>query len=351
MKLSTKSMIILITFAFFILALVACNSDWSTEPNDKLFLSNALGGESIWSFETEEEITSTPTLDGNNRVYIRTTNSIIALDAKNGTTIWKTESPSNTPLNTAPLVSGNIVFGPEKESRMAAFDSDTGDLLWRTSPIDSGLTQPSALEIQSIVVGNNMIYVARFNSGLTAYRAIDGQMIWEQEYSSRSNPHLAIDQKALYLGMGPSIKAFDNATGDPLWEKTLDAYIGPMLIIDDFLYTLDERHSNLFAIDVDTQELLWTKSFPETENYEFDCLSEVDDSLLIAGRELTAVNKTDGQVLWSTDELGRLECPAIAKNKIFIRNSNDTLYVIDLNTGKEIGRVRVVRNTTFKTST
>jgi outer membrane protein assembly factor BamB len=302
----------------------------------------------VWVFETTENITSTPSTDQNGQVYIRALNSITALNVLSGQVLWKAVSPSNTPLNISPQVSGNYLIVPEKGSRIAVFDTHTGKLQWRTPEIDPIFTHPSAVEIEAISVSNQMAYVARFNWKLTAYRLTDGKIVWEQDTFGRTNPYVMSDQKTVYLGMGSMLKAFDSLSGVLSWQKEFDAYIGPMLRSDNMLYILDEMHSSLYAIDLNTEDILWNTSYPEAEEFEFNCLSEDGDKLLIAGQELIAVTKSSGQIVWATSKLGRLECPAMLNNEIYIRNITNLLYILDSVTGKELGMIEVSLNSRLK---
>jgi outer membrane protein assembly factor BamB len=302
----------------------------------------------VWVFETTDSITSTPAADNDGRVYVRTSNSITALDVLTGKVLWTASSPSNVPLNIQPQVFGDYLIVPEKGSRLAVLDPHTGKLQWRTSVINPEFTHPGAIEIEDISFSQDIVYVARFNWPLTAYRLTDGQIVWQQDAFGRNNPYIASDQKAVYLGMGSMLKAFESESGILLWQKELEAYIGPMLLVDNTLYVLDEMHSSLIAINLSNQEILWNNSYPEAEPFEFSCLSEFGDKLLIAAQKLIAVARSDGQVIWSTNNVGRLECPTVVDNKIFVRNTKDALYTFELVTGNEVGKMRVSQNTSLK---
>ncbi len=348
MRYRTKSVIPIIVLIFAFSVIVIYQYIPERENSDPAIQSNRFDPDPVWSFETKEIITSTALIDETGKAYIRTADSIIALDLINGKLLWQVASPSNTPLNITPHIGNGVVVVPEKQSRVAAFNSETGELLWRTALIDLELTHPSAVEIESISIEDDMVYAVRFNWTLTAYQLASGQIVWEQEVFGRSNPYVVSDQKSVYLGMGSSLKAFDRKSGILLWQKELDAYIGPMLDVQGILYIVDEEHSSLYAIDVDDQEILWSNHYPELEEFEFGCLSDVEDKLLIASQSLSLVSKANGQMLWSTNTLGRLECPTVLNNEVFVRNTRDILYSFDLSTGKEDGRLTVVPNLSTK---
>ena len=301
-----------------------------------------------WTLETKETITSSPAVDYKDHVYIRTAVSVIALDIQNGNKLWEVISPSNLPLSLEPQVFEDFLIVPEEGSRLAVFNAVTGQLLWRSSTIEPEFTHPDAIEIESIAVADGVLLIARFNWTLTAYRLTDGRILWEEEIFGRSNPYLVSDQTTVYLGMGSMIQAFDHQNGDLLWQEELNGYIGPMLRIDNILYVLDEMHSSLYAIDLSTQQMLWNNIPIEAEEFSFECISTAGDKLLVAAQELIVVSTSSGQTIWSTKNLGRLECPTVLNNEIFVRNTQDTLYTFDLSTGEETSRLRVSTNTSLK---
>jgi outer membrane protein assembly factor BamB len=75
---------------------------------------------------------------------------------------------------------------------------------------------------------------------------------------------------------------------------------------------------------------------------------EGENNLLIAANKLMMVSKADGKKIWSTDDLGFLECPIVIGDEIYIRNTDTTLYLIDKRTGLEMGSLLIQMNTLNK---
>lgn len=300
----------------------------------------------IWKFETTDPITSTPTVDGK-RIFIRTVNSVYALDSSTGSKLWQVESPNNSPLSLAPITDGDYLIVPEADSRIAVFLANDGQLVWRTAVIDPAFTHPSAIDIEAIAVGDNIIYVARFDSALTAYSLVSGEVLWEYDLSGRSNPYLTIDDKAVYLGVGQKLTALDLVNGNPLWEYEVEGYIGPMAIDENMLFVLDEEHSNILAIDTNSHLLKWENKL-EAENFEFNCVQVHSDKIYISSQRLIALSKDNGQSIWQSKNTGRLECPVIFNESIYVRNNKSSLFVFNSNSGEEIGSLSVSPNSSMK---
>jgi outer membrane protein assembly factor BamB len=300
----------------------------------------------VWKFKTSDPITSTPTVDGK-RIFIRTINSVYALDSSTGLQLWQLKSLINSPLSLAPIAYGNYLIVPEADSRIAVFSADKGQLIWRTPVIDPVLTHPAAIDIEAIVAQNNNIYVARFGWALTAYRLESGEVLWEHDLAGRSNPNLAIDDKAIYLGVGPKLKALDLVNGNLLWEYEVGGYIGPMTIDENILFVLDEEYSNVLAIDVNNHLLKWEDKLA-ANNFAFNCIQVQSDKVYVSSQSLIVLSKYSGQLMWQSKKTGPLECPVMNNDNIYVRNTNTSLFVFKGKLGEEIGKLRVSPNSTMK---
>ncbi len=300
----------------------------------------------LWKFTTADSITSTPTIS-KDLIFVRTMNSIYALNPKSGTQIWKTESPSRSPLSLSLISYDDLLIAPEKNSRIAVFTINQGKLKWRTPLIDPLYTHPDAIDIEAVTVWNNILYVARFNWNLTAYDLQSGQILWVYDASGRSNPYLASDENAIYVGLDSKIVALDLKNGKPLWEYDVNGYIGPITIDENILFVLDEENSNILAIDINNQSLKWKKQLP-VEEFEFNCILIQSENIYISTQKLIAISKKDGRLIWESKYTGRLECPIIFGEKIFVRNTTTNLFVFDKSSGKELSKYHVMINSTAK---
>jgi outer membrane protein assembly factor BamB len=121
-----------------------------------------------------------------------------------------------------------------------------------------------------------------------------------------------------------------------------------MLPREDTLYIIDQEWPSLLAVDLSSKEMKWTMSLEGMPDYGIECLSMFDDALFIAGTRLSKLSSTDGQLLWQTHVLGRLECPDVLASTVYIRNTDTTLFGFDLVSGKQLGTLRVEANTSMK---
>jgi outer membrane protein assembly factor BamB len=299
-----------------------------------------------WIFLGDSVVTSTPVTDGNN-IFIRTNNSIYALDGRTGEILWKTNSRAtgssgeSTPT-ISPQIEDSYLIVPETGSRISVFSSESGKLIWSSYP------EYAHTHIESIAINNKTIYVARWNWRLTSYGLETGDIIWEKDISGRSNPYVVANENAVYLGQEHLLQSLEAESGISQWELDFGGYSGPLAINDGVLYITDEETSSVLAIDTNTQAVLWERSYPQIEAFELNCLVLSGDVLYLAAQQLIAISKVDGYSLWISSNTGRLECPNVSSDSIYVRNTEQTLYKLDVSSGNKTGQLSVQLNTPMK---
>lgn len=307
--------------------------------------SGILTAAPVWTYRTGEAITSTPG-QGLGSVYVRTERSVIALGANSGTERWHAESFSETPLSLPPSIVDGVVIVPESGSRIAAFDPETGRLLWRTGVTTvSGLYSP---RIDALGSAGGLVIVGRHDLSLTAYSAASGHVVWQHSFSNRATQYLASDGEVVYLAMADVLSAYDALSGAVLWEHQFDGYIGPVAMNGTVLYLMDQTAPSLVALDTESQQVLWEAPFQEIRPFEVSCLVEATGRILIAERKVIAVSASDGKVEWSSIQTGPLECPVTLGRNLYVRNHESTLYAFDMTSGVQTGSLPVESNTPMK---
>ena len=269
-------------------------------------------GESLW------EITRVPqysdampisVVDG--VLYVHTPNGTYpwaALDADTGEEIRASEFVTLR----VPGVGADGVHYTGYEGGLSAQDVATGEILWElTTNRDSDLVVP-----HSVVDG--VLYVAD-DRYVYALDAASGEALWFYEIVARHiegvGLPIAVADGVVHLGgcfevdvsrIGQrgtgtdcGLLALDAATGESLWEISLDAtYRGavPHSVVDGVLYV--RNVNGLHALDAATGESLW-RFGGERTNFE-----AIADGVVYAGDRvgLNALDAATGEVLWHFSE-------------------------------------------------
>jgi len=258
---------------------------------------------------------------------------------------WLTSSSTKRDLTHSPVVVGSLVIVVEDGSTLAAYSTESGNLIWKTPVLET--VETSTDPIRSIAFNSQYLYVARYTWNLMAHDLKTGKIIWEYDLPGRSTSYVVTNERYVFFAAGDTVSILDANTGLDVWTYDESGYFGPILLSGNTLYITDERHAALISLDIDSHQIHWIRDLP-ISTYEFSCMLEVGDNLLIAAQKLVMVSKQDGSILWATDNLGYLECPVLLKNEIYIRNNQTDLYLFDKESGHEKGELQVRTNTVMK---
>ena len=101
----------------------------------KLYALDTSDGNQRWAFETQGAITSTPLVDENNVYFGSFGRRFYAVDIASGDEVWRfpaDDSDENKPKNwfwAAPLASNGTIYAPNMDGKVYALDAETGALI------------------------------------------------------------------------------------------------------------------------------------------------------------------------------------------------------------------------------
>jgi outer membrane protein assembly factor BamB len=298
----------------------------------------------VWVFEAPEQVVATPATDGG-RVFIRTKESICAISAAQGDLFWCSPSPSDRALAISPVVWEHILIVAEEGSSLAAFDVETGQVLWRREATGEIESDPRLNPIHTLAAGKFLVYVARRDRELIAYNPRTGKIAWTEIIPDATNLYLDSDSQLLCISVGHYIRAFDPQSGGSLWIKTFENQTGPISIDRESLYfSLSFAQYVLQSLDVDTLKVNWGFASHKMAEDQLYSLVTYDDGLYVSGKRLFKMARGSGDIQWISEAYGRLRRPVVLGNRVFVRDNFRTLYALDRDTGRETGRLTVQAN-------
>lgn len=347
-KAKNKILLAIISFLFCSLALAEIYiftkeyfKLWPSEP----VAQGGFPSTPKWIFYADRNIISSPAAK-DQIVFVKTSTTLYALDVVENKVKWQVSSSTKRDLTYSPVVVGSLVIVVEDGSILAAYSTESGNLIWKTPALQ--IIETGTDPIRSIAFNNQYLYVARHDWDLTAYDLKTGKVIWKHGVPGRSGLYVVANEKSVFLAAGEDTASIlDANSGLDVWNYNESGYFGPILLSGNTLYITDERHAELISLDIDSHQIHWIRDLP-LSTYGFSCMLEVGDNLLIAAQKLVMVSKEDGSILWATDNLGYLECPVLLKNKVYIRNRQTELYLFDKGSGQEMGRLQVRTNTVMQ---
>jgi len=220
-----------------------------------LFLPGAQGidaldlssGDRMWRFsESDQYFTETPAvLDGT--VYCVTADSrLYALDTESSVKQWQFESGKNM---SAPTVVGDSVFVGIAES-LIAMNAEDGTERWST-PVSGNSVYPPA-------VADDAVYVTdQYGPTLKSVNIEDGTERWSVDLGGGSAP--AVGDGTVYVGGAGGPRAVDISSGSVKWHNGSIDHTSryPPAVTDG---TVIVKGGNLAALDAASGEQLWKRS-------------------------------------------------------------------------------------------
>lgn len=183
-----------------------------------------------------------PQPEGLRRGEFAATESVIALDAATGETVWE-HSYAAPPLNfrfgagphSTPLVVGNRLFTAGTNKQIHALDKHTGELLWSHDLVAEYGAPPTLIRpavtagyaCSPLAYGDTVIVTAGGDGqSVMAFRQDDGSLVWKSgDFLIAPSSPILIDlegQTQLVVVGGQTVNGLDPDSGRILWSHPHD---------------------------------------------------------------------------------------------------------------------------------
>jgi len=177
-------------------------------------MMNKTSGEMIRRVEVNGDMHAALALSNDQtRLYGATameSNNVYAFDVITGDILWQSTIPGLIYSLSPAVDSGDRVFWPSFDGKLAAFDGFTGDKLWE---IDIGFTSRSSVSLGH----DGIVYVAGFGSELIAVDPENGQINWRAALDSFSEG-VTVGENALVIGDYNGYLTKLETDGSILWQ-------------------------------------------------------------------------------------------------------------------------------------
>lgn len=288
-----------------------------------------------WIFESSDRLAA-DLVAGDRAVYIRTPSEVTVLNLADGSIQQTIETRSRMIGILSPWTYDSFLIVPEGGGTLAVFSASSGELLWRHSP------EYDFADIDAITASNGVLVVSRYSEYITAYDLATGDIQWQVDIPDRNYVHVAAENGIVYTGLEGNLIAYDITSGDQLWTKHLDVYIGRMLLENNTIYAVvgTVGSTTIVAVDKNTQSVKWQHPF-YTSAYTRDTYLTSDNGVIYAASDtLMAIAGDSGRILWLTDFIGNLYQPMVLGDNIFVGGGR-RLYAFDKRTGQQVGMLPI----------
>lgn len=317
-----------------------------------------------WSYRTPGTIlTGSPVIVGG-VAYVGTrdendlrNNAIHAVDLRTGERLWQAKTADS--VHGTPAVADGLVFAPNLNGTLQAFDARTGKLRWQRVPEQPAPpTRLRSYSYYSPAVFEGKVfwpYQTRHGKAsrglLAAFDTKTGTTVWESPMSgaTMSDGTPAIADGKVYVGneTADRVIAYDVNTGQQQWvganvlggwQDGAPVAAGGRVFIGS--------NKRVVARDAATGANLWTYSSPDPsyipQNATPSAPAVVGETLYMGfpdGR-VTALNAATGAVVWSVLLPGKpylggvLSAPAVSGDTVYLGSNNGKVYGLNRANGE-----------------
>ena len=214
---------------------------YQNNSNAQILALNAKNGNTIWSKSANDKIAwSSPiiaSLGGKSALVVMGNPAIAAYNLGNGSELWRVECMSGE-VGSSPAAADGVVYGASEYAKCIAIDGATGETMWEASDY--------LPECSSLAATKDLVFCATSYGMVCAYDAKTGEVKKEHDLTTPfySSPVVVDGKVYLFSNSGKvyifSASTFDLITSFETGEKTFatPAFTDGMMIVrtDNSLY-------------------------------------------------------------------------------------------------------------------
>jgi eukaryotic-like serine/threonine-protein kinase len=258
-----------------------------------LYALDATNGTILW--KTRCTIFYTTIVTENGTVLLNSGHSLLALNQANGTIIWN--YTTNDIVIIAPAVANGILYAPSYDHTLYALNKTTGQKVWAIS------TDKGYRGFLGVCISGNTIYTSNEDGDIYALNAATGAQLWTKNtappeftwtnltawnpaiyyngvlyFSSQSDQHIHITThgRTDYCSINDrfSLFALDAGTGQKIWNHTsvTDELGSPASIVDGVIYAASG--ASVLGYNRYNGDLVWNythgNEWPQTQPVAFN---------------------------------------------------------------------------------
>lgn len=214
---------------------------------------NRITGAVRWQLDVKEELLTTPTLADNRLFVMSSEESVTAVDAETGKSLWRyhRDRPSGFTLRgeARPQLAHGLLYAGFSDGTVACLRPEDGVARWTRNISGTG----EYLDIDSLLApgDDSRIYAASAKAGVIALDAATGESAWDRPFPGAN--HLVLDGPRLYATGRGAVLGLDRAHGKDLWQANLtkDTFTEQPVAMGGLLLFSEQRGA-LIALDAAT---------------------------------------------------------------------------------------------------
>lgn len=291
-----------------------------------------------WSFDTRDEVRSSPAIASNGTVYIGSDDHRLYAINPDGSQKWARKTGGRVDSSPALSPDEQTVYVGSHDDNLYAISTEDGSVLWQRELGDRDVeSSPAVAPDGTIVVGGD-------DNKLHALQPTDGSVLWVFPTGRDVDSSPAISQAGVvYAGSDDHrVYAIDLETGQEIWRFSTgdDVDSSPALSPEESVLYVGSDDHHLYALSAENGDRIWRADL----GLQVDASPAVGpDGTIYVGSDINrvvALDPVDGSEIWSVHTGGDIKSsPAIgADGIVYVGSDDDRIRALDGATGDELWR-------------
>lgn len=287
----------------------------------------------LWTFETGDNIKSSPVV-ANGKVVIGSTDGLVYCLDMNGKLLWKFETGNS--IEAPALIVENTVYIGNLDGMLLAFDLNSGKKLWEYECENQIVGSPNWWKEG----GTTSILVGSYDYYLHCVDAKTGQVRWKYESDNFINGAAACaNGTALFGGCDGFLHMVDIATGKLVKKIDVATYVAGSITVENEKAYIGDYDGRFFQVDLKNGNTTWVWEHETTKLQFIASPALLGDKVLTANynKFLYCFDKNNGKKLWEYNTGKHVEAsPVIVGDKVIIANMRGDLAMVNLSDGEPV---------------
>ncbi len=187
------------------------------------------------------------------------------------------------------------------------------------------------IDYSSSTVSDNIVFTAMSTGRIFTLNTYSGTLNWNAKIDEKFVESVAF-KDLLFVGGENGLYAFEKETGNIKWKQFV-GYISCKPIIVNNLVIAGCDNGNIYAFDVNSGKISWTKEFLDSTT-----ISEASHNTIFigSGDSCYAFDIKNKEIIWEFKTNGKISAsPKINNNDVYVGSWDGNLYALDSRDGNQ----------------
>jgi outer membrane protein assembly factor BamB/serine/threonine protein kinase len=279
-----------------------------------------------WNFETEDVVTSSPSVVGG-VVYVGSRDhKVYAVDAQLGQKKWAFQTGGC--VCSSPKVVDGVVYVGSDDHNVYAIDARSGQQQWAF--------QTGNYVVSSPTVVDGVVYIGSDDHNVYAIDARSGQQTWAFQTGNYVFSSPTVINGVVYVGSEDNnVYAIDARSGQKKWAFQTGSYVDSSPTVVNGVVYVGSEDNNVYAIDARSGQKKWAF---QTGSYVNSSPTVVNGVVYVGSDDhsVYAIDARSGQKKWAFQTGDMVySSPEVVDGVVYVGSLDDNVYAIDTQSGQK----------------